>query len=215
MREALDPHLKIAGIALNSERLWGELIKSAFAAAGFYLWWYPRQWPATRPKNAPDLAFHANHEFLSYPPKYDPLREVDEDGKSEMRHGYYAAISYVDAQIGKVIDELDRLVLAKNTIIVLTSDHGLQLGEHTSWGKMTLFENDARSPLIIVAPGVTPSGVKTRSISELIDIYPTLVDLCGLPQPAGLDGLSLKPVLADPTKSVKEAALTQHPRPAI
>ena len=171
--------------------------------------------PATRPKNAPDLAFHANHEFLSYPPNYDPLREVDEEGKREMRHGYYAAISYVDAQIGKVIDELDRLSLAKNTIIVLTSDHGLQVGEHTSWGKMTLFENDARAPLIIVAPGVTPSGVKTRSISELIDIYPTLVDLCGLPQPAGLDGLSLKPVLSDPTKSVKEAALTQHPRPAI
>lgn len=171
--------------------------------------------PSTRPINAPDIAFHSNHEFMSYPPDYSPLREVDEDGKREIRHGYYAAISYVDAQIGKVLDELDRLDLTKNTMIVLIGDNGLQVGEHTSWGKMTLFHLDASVPLIIAAPGVAKPGTKTRAISELIDVYPTLVDLCGLPVPTGLDGVSLKPVLLNPESSVKSGALTQHPRPAI
>ena len=168
--------------------------------------------PAERPKNAPDLAFHVNHEFMGMPPNN---RTLDDAAKRELRHGYYAVISYADAQIGKVLDELDRLDLAKNTIIVLIGDNGLQVGEHTSWGKMTLFHLDASVPLIIAAPGVAKPGSKTRAISELIDVYPTLVDLCGLPVPAGLDGVSLKPVLLNPESSVKSGALSQHPRPAI
>lgn len=173
----------------------------------------PAPKPATRPINAPDIAFHDNHEFSGYHPVFRTLQKVDEAGRREMRHGYYAAISYVDAQIGKVLDELDRLKLTDDTIIVLTSDHGLQTGEHTSWGKQTLFQLDAVAPMIISAPGVTGPGTRTHSISELIDIYPTLADLCGLPLPTGLDGLSLKPVLLNPAATVKMAALTQFPRP--
>jgi iduronate 2-sulfatase len=168
--------------------------------------------PADRPKNAPDLAFHINHEFMGQPPKN---RTLDEAAKQELRHGYYAAISYADAQLGKVLDELDRLDLAKNTMVVAIGDNGLQVGEHTSWGKMTLFDLDARLPLIIAAPTVAKSGVKTKSIAELIDVYPTLVELCGLPRPDGLDGTSLLPVLKDPAATVKTAALSQHPRPAL
>ena len=165
-----------------------------------------------RPIHAPELAFHVNHEFMGMPPKN---RTLDEAAKRELRHGYYAAISYADAQIGKVLDELKRLDLERNTIVVMIGDNGLQVGEHTSWGKMTLFQLDARVPLIIAAPGQTKTGAKTRSLAELIDVYPTLVDLCGLPVPDGVDGVSLRAVLQDPTAVVKPAALSQHPRPAL
>ncbi len=165
-----------------------------------------------RPKNAPEIAFHVNHEYMGMPPKN---RTLDEASVQELRHGYYAAISYADAQIGKVLDELERLGLAANTIVVLIGDNGLQTGEHTSWGKMTLYLRDARVPLIIAAPGLRKPGAKTAALTELIDVYPTLVDLCGLPVPAGLDGVSLRPVLADPNATVKAAALSQHPRPAL
>ena len=175
----------------------------------------PAIYPPDRPKSAPDLAFHANHELMGLPPDYSPMRTIDDDAKRELRHGYYAAISYADAQIGKVLDELDRLDLAKNTIVVLTADHGLQVGEHNSWGKMTLFKLDARVPLIIAAPGMAQEGTKTQSLAESIDIYPTLADLCGLPPPDGVDGVSLKAVLQDPGACVNAGALTQHPRPAL
>ena len=172
----------------------------------------PAIFPADRPKDAPDLAFHVNHEFMGTPPKQ---RTLDEAAKRELRHGYYAAISYADAQLGKVLDELERLDLAKNTMVVVIGDNGLQVGEHTSWGKMTLFDLDARVPLIIAAPGVAKSGTKTRALAEMIDVYPTLVDLCGLPLPDGVDGTSLSPVLRNPTQTVKSGALSQHPRPAL
>ena len=175
----------------------------------------PAARPPDRPKNAPDLASHANHELMGLPPDYAPMRSIDEAAKQELRHGRYAVISYADAQIGKVLDELDRLGLAENTVVALITDHGLQVGEHGSYGKMTLYKLDTRVPLIVAGPGVTKTGTKTQSLAELIDVYPTLADLCGLPRPDGVDGVSLKPVLQDPGACVNAGALTQHPRPAL
>jgi len=166
----------------------------------------------TRPRNAPEIAFHANHEILGEP---KAPRTLDEEAKREIRHGYYAAMSFADAQFGRVLDALDELKLRDNTIVVIIGDNGFQLGEHDCWGKMTLFGWDARVPLIISAPGVGKGGMKTGAISELIDIFPTLTDLCSVPTPPKLDGTSLVPVLKDASTSVKTAALTQHPRPAL
>lgn len=128
----------------------------------------------------------------------------------KMIHGYYAAISYVDAQIGKVLDELDRLGLRQNTIIVLWGDHGWHLGDHGLWGKQTNFEKATRSPLIVSVPG--QKAAKTDALVELVDIYPTLVELCGFPVPAGLEGTSFSPLLKDPKRSWKKAAFSQQPR---
>jgi iduronate 2-sulfatase len=166
----------------------------------------------SRPLNAPEIAFHANHEILGDPSAH---RTLDEDAKRELRHGYYAAMSFADAQFGRVLNALDELNLRDNTVVVIVGDNGFQLGEHDSWGKMTLFGWDARVPLIISAPGVSKGGVCTASLSELIDIFPTLTELCGLPSPPKLEGTSLVPVLKDSGVSVKNAALTQHPRPAL
>jgi iduronate 2-sulfatase len=168
--------------------------------------------PAARPKNAPDIAFHMNHEIMGEPSHQRP---VDENAIRELRHGYYAAMSFADAQFGLVLDALDELNLRDNTIVVVIGDNGFQLGEHDSWGKMTLFGWDAKVPLIISAPKAFKGGVRTASLSELIDIFPTLTELCGLPNPPKLDGNSLVPVLKDGSVTVKSAALTQHPRPAL
>ena len=124
-------------------------------------------------------------------------------------------MSFADAQFGRVLDALDELKLRDNTIVVIIGDNGFHLGEHDCWGKMTLFGWDARVPLIISAPGIGKGGAKTIAISESIDIFPTLTDLSGLPSPPQLDGTSLVPVLKDSSVSVKSAALTQHPRPAL
>jgi iduronate 2-sulfatase len=162
-----------------------------------------------RPKHAVELAFHDNREILGIPPKTNtPTAEQI----SEMRHGYFANISYMDAQVGKVLTALDSHGLARNTIVVFISDHGYHIGEHTLWAKTSCFEYDARVPMMFSLPGGKP-GV-TSSLAELIDLFPTLVDSCGLPMPKGLDGKSLVPVLKEPTASVKEFAMTQHPRPA-
>ena len=142
-----------------------------------------------------------------------PDRTLDDEAKREIRHGYYAAMSFADAQFGRVLDALDELKLSDNTIVVIIGDNGFHLGEHDIWGKMTLFGWDARVPLIISAPGIGKGGAKTSAISELIDIFPTLTDLGGLPSPPQLDGTSLVPVLKDASATVKTAALTQHPRP--
>jgi iduronate 2-sulfatase len=161
------------------------------------------------PEDAPRIAWHDSREILGTPP-----RRLAPEAAREIRHGYLANISYLDAQIGRVLDELERLGLAESTIIVFWSDHGYHLGEQTLWAKTSNFELDARVPLIIATPGMKTAGQSTGSLAELTDLYPTLSDLCGLPKPAGVEGISLAPVLDEPTVSVREAALTQHPRPA-
>jgi iduronate 2-sulfatase len=120
----------------------------------------------------------------------------------------------MDAQVGRVLEALDDLDLTKNTLIVFWSDHGYHLGEQTLWAKTSNFELDARVPLMIAVPGSPHPGAATAALVELLDLYPTLSDLCRLPSPVGLDGFSLVPVLEDPQQQVRPFAMTQHPRPA-
>lgn len=164
------------------------------------------------PKNVPAIALHDCREILAHFKNRPGGRPTPAEALT-LRHGYFAAISYVDAQVGKVIDELDRLGLRERTIIVFWSDHGYHLGENSLWAKTSNFELDARVPVIIDAPPYA-NGQRTAALAELVDLYPTLTDLCGLPTPAALEGVSLRPLLEDPARSVKQAAFTWHPRPA-
>ncbi len=171
----------------------------------------------TAPAGAPAASVRNNGELSSY--KGIPENGVvDEATQLKLLHGFYAAVSYTDAQIGKVLDALDRLGLTENTIIVLWGDHGWHLGDHGLWGKMTNLEQATRIPLIISAPGVTQPGSRTKSLVESIDIYPTLLDLAGLPKPDStpkLEGTSLLPVLKDPAVSVNEQVLQAIPRQGL
>ncbi|MBI3879231.1 MAG: sulfatase [Verrucomicrobia bacterium] len=164
-----------------------------------------------RPAGAPDIAFHQSTEVLGPATNRPPL----EPGQiAEMRHGYFANISYMDAQLGKVLDALDRSGVGERTIVVFVADHGYHIGEHTLWGKTSNFEYDARVPFFIALPQSNHAGKRTSSLVELLDLFPTLVELCNLPKPEGLEGTSLVPILRDPTKTVKPGSFTQHPRPA-
>jgi iduronate 2-sulfatase len=164
-----------------------------------------------RPTGAPDIAFHDGRELRGAPPNQVTFTP---EQAAEIRHGYFANISYMDAQLGKVLDALDRSGVGERTVITFVGDHGYHLGEHGLWGKTSNFEYDAGVPFFIGAPGRAASGKSTRCVAELLDLFPTLVDLCGLPKPPGLEGVSLVPTLIDPTRLAKTAAFTQHPRPA-
>lgn len=164
------------------------------------------------PEGVPEVALHDGREIRrGFKDRPGGVPTTDET--RTLRHGYLAAISYVDAQVGKVLTALDQLGLRESTTVVFWSDHGLHLGEHGLWAKTSNFELDARVPLIISSPK-HERGRRSRSLVELVDLYPTLVDLCGLAMPPHLEGKSLKPILEDPRKVVKEAAFTWHPRPA-
>lgn len=123
---------------------------------------------------------------------------VDEQGIREYRQAYAACISFTDAQVGKVLDALAKLPEASNTIVIFFGDHGLHQGEHGWLNKVTLFERSARVPLIIAEPGARRLGTVCREPVELLGLYPTLLDLTGLPHPAGLQGASLVPFLRNP-----------------
>ncbi|MGE4003570.1 MAG: sulfatase [Planctomycetaceae bacterium] len=133
---------------------------------------------------------------------------LTDDVRRRAIQGYRAATSFLDAQVGRVVDALDRLGLAENTIVVLTSDHGYHMSEHGLWQKMTLFENSARVPLIIAGPGAAADQT-AGTMSELVDLYPTIADLCGLTPPEYVDGVSLRPALENSEAEVKAAAFTQ------
>jgi uncharacterized sulfatase len=132
---------------------------------------------------------------------------VAEEGQRRAIQAYYASISFLDANVGRVLDALTRLGLAERTVIVFVSDHGYHLGELGQWMKQSLFERSARNPLIVAGPGVS-RGPSPRVV-ELLDVYPTLADLAGLPAPAGLQGRSLRPLLKDPKARWDHPAFTQ------
>jgi iduronate 2-sulfatase len=162
-------------------------------------------------KGAPKYAVPPGGELRSYSgvPKGWPIQE---DFARTLKHGYYAAISYVDAQVGRMLDELDRQGLRENTIIILWGDHGWKLGEHQAWAKHSNVEDDTRAPLILSVPGMAKAGGATNALVEFVDIYPTLAELAGLPRPAHLEGTSFKPLLDQPDRPWKSAAFSQFPR---
>ncbi len=138
-----------------------------------------------------------------------PWFAVTEPQAREVKQGYYAAISFVDAQIGRVLGAMDRLKLWDNTIVVFWSDHGYHLGEHGLWMKQSLFENSARVPFIVVAPGAKGNGKASSRTVEFVDVYPTLADLVGLTPPGNLQGKSVKPLLNDPQAKWNKPSFTQ------
>jgi len=137
---------------------------------------------------------------------------LDDAKTRHLIHGYHAAVSFMDAQLGRVLDAVDAGGFAPSTIIVLWGDHGWHLGDHGMWCKHTNYEQAARIPLIIVAPGVAKAGAKTGALAETVDLYPTLCELAGLPVPAGLDGASVVAALRDPAAATKEAVFHVYPR---
>jgi arylsulfatase A-like enzyme len=173
------------------------------------------------PQGAPAVAFGDRnqgglYELRDYIDYFDTPSlfegSLPKERQRELKHGYYAAVSFIDAQIGRLLAELGRLELTDNTIVVLWSDHGWKLGEHNGWCKQTNYEMDTRAPLIIRVPGATQNGKQCDSLTEFIDIYPTLCDLAGLPVPEQLEGKSLKPVFDDVSVDIHDAAFSQFPR---
>ncbi|HOD51719.1 MAG TPA: sulfatase [Candidatus Hydrogenedentes bacterium] len=164
------------------------------------------------PQDAPPFALTTWGELRHYSDIPDGNEPLSDEKTLELIHAYYAAASYTDAQIGRVVDELDRLGIRGNTVIVLWGDHGWHLGDHGQWCKHTNFEQAARAPLLFSAPGLPKAGARSPRLAEFVDIYPTLCDLCGVTPPPGLEGVSLVPVLRAPDRSWKKAAFSQYPR---
>jgi uncharacterized sulfatase len=125
---------------------------------------------------------------------------------------YLSTVSFMDAQAGRVLDAVKRLGLEENTIVIFTGDHGWHLGEHNLWHKRSVFEECARMPFLVFAPGMKGNGHGSASLVELVDVFPTLCDLCGVPSPAQLEGKSLRPLLEDPSATLHDAAFTQARR---
>jgi len=191
------PHLPF----VSPKKYWDLYERSQFTLPENYL---------VPPKDAPPFAGTTWGELRNYSDIPDKAPLSDEEAL-ELIHGYYAALSYTDAQIGKVLDELDRLGLAESTIVVVWGDHGWKLGEHGMWCKHTNFELDARVPLIVRAPG-KEAGAVSDGLVEFVDIYPTLAELAGLTAPGDLEGASFAPLLDDPARPWKTAAFSQYPR---
>ncbi len=171
-----------------------------------YFSWHPVEQMPVVAGVAEDQADLPAAALGSYKKEQDKLTDKL---RRECRQAYNASISFMDAQVGRVIDALERFGLADNTIIVFTSDHGYHMGEHGLWQKQSLFEESARVPLLMVAPGVThPAGVAAAPVSQ-VDLFPTLAELCSVPAPGNLQGQSLVPLLADPQQPGRNWALTQ------
>jgi arylsulfatase A-like enzyme len=160
-------------------------------------------------KNSPLIAYHQSGELRNYPDitefttlSTDSLRiGLKLEKQKELVHGYYASVSYMDAQVGILLNTLESLGTLNNTIIVLWGDHGWHLGDHDLWHKHTVFEQATRTPLLIASPGIKAG--KTDSQSEFVDVFPTICNLAGLPIPKQLDGKSLKPLMLNNKNSVR------------
>ncbi len=168
----------------------------------------PNQFP---PQGVPEVAMYNSQEFRDYTdiPDAGPIPEA---ALRKAFRAYCASVSYVDAQVGRLMAELDRLGLRDNTVVVLWGDHGWHLGEQDIWGKMTNFEVATHAPLILSAPNQKHAGTHTDALVEFVDIYPTLCQLCDLPIPEGLEGRSMVPVMEQPGRRWKSAAFSQYPR---
>ena len=166
------------------------------------------------PEVAQDFAKHAIKPALASTRPW-PYFGVTPNQARECKAAYYAAISFVDAQIGRLLDALDRLGLRENTVVVFWSDHGYLLGEHGLWMKQSCFEESARVPLIIALPGTKKAGQSCPRTVELLDLYPTLADLAGLTPPKNLQGVSLRPLLENPQAPSSRPAFTQVQRGAF
>tara|TARA_R110002049_G_scaffold309206_1_gene518547 strand:- start:490 stop:1983 length:1494 start_codon:yes stop_codon:yes gene_type:complete len=166
------------------------------------------------PEGTPEFAVKRRGEIEAFKPIPTDGKIFSKELKTKLIHGYYASMTYMDAQVGRVIDELERLSMLENTIIVLWGDHGWHLGDHGSWTKHSNFEQATRIPLIFAGPGVSKNTI-TKQLAETVDIYPTLTDLAGLPKPNGpqpIDGMSLVPVLKNSNARIKDHAYHAYPR---
>ncbi len=215
------PDGKITSAVIGELREHRRTGKPFFLAAGYYR----PHLPHTAPKKYWDL-YRRNELDLADNPcpvkdgigntDWDELRRygdipksgpVSDDKARQLIHGYYACVSFIDAQLGRVLDELERLGLRENTAIVLWGDHGWNLGEHTWWSKNTNYEISTRIALLASVPGIT-KGETTAALSEMVDVYPSLCELAGLPIPSHLDGTSFVPLLRNPLRPWKKAAFS-------
>ena len=162
------------------------------------------------PMGAPPYAAQYGGELRQYS-DMPATGDISPQDTRHLIHGYYAATSYVDAQIGRVIDALNQTGIADNTIIVLWGDHGWHLGDHGMWCKHTNYEQAARIPVIVAAPDCK-TGVTTRALIETVDIYPTLCELAGLPSKEGLDGTSFSSILKAPETQIRDSVIHVYPR---
>ena len=165
------------------------------------------------PENVSPSSLHNSGEFNGYKlgdEKASLKKPVSEEYERKLRHAYFACVSYVDAQVGKVLDELKELGLDKNTIVVVWGDHGWHLGDQLVWGKHTIFERAVKSTLIMHVPGMGVKSVKSDDIVSTVDIYPTISELCGLAPPGWVDGKSLVPLLKGDDENRDNAAFSYY-----
>jgi iduronate 2-sulfatase len=179
-----------------------------FIAPKKYFDMYPLASIPAPPLHPEAAAGVPEHAWFTNPPHWG----LNEQQQREVIQAYYASISFLDAQVGRLLDALDRLGLSERTIVVFVSDHGYHLGERGQWMKQTLFERSARAPFIIAGDGVAAKGRASRRIIEFLDLYPTLADLARVTPPAGLHGRSLVPLLTDPSADWDHPAVTQTRR---
>lgn len=164
------------------------------------------------PENAPRFAATSGSDFYWYG-NVPKDRKISPEFGRQCLHGYLAAISYVDAGVGRLLEELDRLRLRDNTVVIFWGDHGYYMGEHGWWGgKHNNYEGATRAPLLVAAPGQKTAGQHSPALVEFVDIYPSLAELCGLPLTPGLEGKSFLPLLADPLRDWKTAAFSEYPK---
>ena len=191
-----------------------------FLALGFFRphtpYVSPKPYFDLYPQNEMPVVRGIKKDHVDIPPaalaSYRAGTKLNDELRKQCVQAYYASVSFMDAQLGHVIDALDRLGLADNTFIVLTSDHGYHMGEHGLWQKMSIFEESARVPLLIVAPGIAEKGAVAKSPVGLIDLYPTLAELCGVAAPDNLQGQSLVPILSDANAEGRGWALSHVTR---
>jgi iduronate 2-sulfatase len=181
-----------------------------FIAPKKYFDAYPLDRIPVPPVSSSDMARVPAAALFTRPLNWD----IPQEGQRQTIRAYYASISFLDANVGRVLSALDRLKLSGNTIVVFMSDHGYNLGEHGQWMKQSLFERSARSPLIVAGPGVSRRGEASRRVVEYLDLYPTLAELAGLQAPSNVEGRSLVPLVRNPDAEWNHPAFTQVRRGA-